>query len=98
MDIRQDVDPTETQEWIDSLKAVLQYRGPERAHYILQRLVDEARRSGAYLPYSMTTAYVNTIPLEKEAKAPGDPEMEEAIRAATRWNAVEPITACCLKD
>ena len=51
MDIRQDLDPVETQEWIDSLKAVLQHRGPERAQYILQRMVDEARRSGAYLPY-----------------------------------------------
>nr|MCU0973160.1 pyruvate dehydrogenase (acetyl-transferring), homodimeric type [Burkholderiales bacterium] len=88
MEIRQDVDPTETREWIDSLRAVLQYRGPERAHYLLERLVDEARRSGAYLPYSMTTAYVNTIPVDKEEKAPGDPKMEEAIRAATRWNAV----------
>ncbi len=88
MDIRQDVDPTETREWIDSLKAVVQYRGPERAHFIIERLVDEARRSGAYLPYSMTTAYVNTIPVEKEAKAPGDPKMEEEIRAALRWNAV----------
>ncbi|MBL8529534.1 MAG: pyruvate dehydrogenase (acetyl-transferring), homodimeric type [Burkholderiales bacterium] len=88
MDIRQDVDPTETREWIDSLKAVVQYRGPERAHFIIERLIDEARRSGAYLPYSMTTAYVNTIPVEKEAKAPGDPKMEEEIRAALRWNAV----------
>jgi pyruvate dehydrogenase E1 component len=88
MDIRQDIDPTETREWIDSLKAVLQYRGPERAHYLLERLVDEARRSGAYLPYSMTTADVNTIPVDKEEQAPGDPKMEEAIRAATRWNAV----------
>ena len=88
MDIRQDIDPSETQDWIDSLKAVLQHRGPERAHYIMERLVDEARRGGAYLPYSMTTAYVNTIPVEKEAKAPGDPKIEEAIRAAIRWNAV----------
>jgi pyruvate dehydrogenase E1 component len=88
MDICQDVDPTETREWIDSLKAVLQHRGPERAHYLLERLVDEARRSGAYLPYSMTTAYVNTIPTAKEAQAPGDPKIEEAIRAAIRWNAV----------
>ncbi len=88
MDIRQDIDPSETQDWIDSLKAVLQRRGPERAHYIMERLVDEARRGGAYLPYSMTTAYVNTIPVEKEAQAPGDPKIEEAIRAAIRWNAV----------
>ena len=87
MDIRHDVDPTETADWIDSLKAVVKHRGPDRAHYLLERLIAEARREGAYVPCAMTTAYVNTIPVEKEAKAPGDPKIEAAIRAAIRWNA-----------
>src|SRR5690348_6778262 len=52
MDRLQDVDPLETREWVDSLESVLEVEGPERAHFILEQLVDKARRSGAYLPYS----------------------------------------------
>ena len=61
-----DIDPTETQEWLDALESVLTHEGTERAHYLLERLVEKARRSGAYLPYSATTAYINTIPPGKE--------------------------------
>ena len=91
MDIRQDLDPVETQEWIDSLKAVLQHRGPERAQYILQRIVEEASRAYAYVPMSMTTAYMNTIPPEREEKSPGNLDLEHRIRSAIRWNAVSII-------
>ncbi len=91
MDIRQDVDPTETREWVDSLKAVLQHRGPERAQFILQRIVDEARQGGAHLPFSMTTAYKNTISPEREEKSPGNLDLEHRIRSAIRWNAVSII-------
>ena len=83
-----DVDPLETQEWVESLEAVMQREGPERAHYLLEALIDKARRSGAYLPYSANTAYINTIPPHLEAKSPGDHAMEERIRSITRWNAM----------
>ena len=83
-----DVDPLETQEWVESLEAVMQREGPERAHFILEALIDKARRNGAYLPYSANTAYINTIPTHLEAKSPGDHALEERIRSITRWNAL----------
>ena len=83
-----DVDALETQEWVDALEAVMQREGPERAHFLLEKLVDKARRSGAYLPYSANTAYINTIPTHLEAKSPGDHALEERIRSITRWNAM----------
>jgi pyruvate dehydrogenase E1 component len=83
-----DIDPLETQEWLDSLDAVLENEGVERAHYLLERLIDKARRSGAYLPYSANTAYVNTIPVQKQERFPGDRAMERRIRSFVRWNAM----------
>ena len=83
-----DVDPLETQEWVESLEAVMQREGPERAHYLLEALIDKARRNGAYLPYSANTAYINTIPAHLEVKSPGDHALEERIRSITRWNAL----------
>jgi pyruvate dehydrogenase E1 component len=85
---RQDADPEETREWLESLAAVIDREGPERAHYLMERLVDKARRSGAYLPYRATTAYINTIPPQKEAKSPGDAAIEWRIRSLIRWNAM----------
>ncbi len=83
-----DSDALETQEWVDALEAVLAREGPERAHFLLEKLVDKARRSGAYLPYSANTAYINTIPPHLEAKSPGDHALEERIRSLIRWNAM----------
>ena len=83
-----DIDQLETDEWIESLHSVLERDGPERAQYLLETLIDEARRSGAYLPYSANTAYVNTIPESREAHTPGDPAMEWRIRSLIRWNAL----------
>ena len=83
-----DIDPQETQEWIDALEAVLQADGAERAHQLLESLIDKARRSGAYLPYSANTAYVNTIPLHLEPVYPGNSELEHRIRSYIRWNAM----------
>jgi len=82
-----DDDPQETREWLDALDSVLKHEGPERAHYILEQLIEKARRSGAYLPYSANTAYINTIPPGKEEKSPGDHELEHHIRSYVRWNA-----------
>ncbi len=83
-----DIDQQETDEWIESLHSVLERDGIDRAHYLLETLIEEARRSGAYLPYSANTAYLNTIPETKEVYTPGDPAMEWRIRSLIRWNAL----------
>jgi pyruvate dehydrogenase E1 component len=83
-----DEDTLETQEWLEALAAVLEREGPERAHYLLERLVDEARRSGAHIPFSPNTAYVNTIPPGLEPAHPGNLEIESRIRSYIRWNAM----------
>jgi pyruvate dehydrogenase E1 component len=83
-----DIDNQETQEWLDALMAVIENEGPERAHFLIESMIDKARRTGANLPYNATTAYLNTIPTHLQAKLPGDPEMERRIRALVRWNAI----------
>ena len=83
-----DPDSLETQEWLDALEAVLEREGAERAHYLLEKLIDKARRSGAYLPYKAQTAYLNTIPPHMEERSPGDAALEDRIRAYCRWNAM----------
>ncbi|MDE2976525.1 MAG: pyruvate dehydrogenase (acetyl-transferring), homodimeric type, partial [Acidobacteriota bacterium] len=86
--VRQDIDPAETAEWLEALEAVMDREGPERAHFLLEALVDQARRSGAYLPYKATTAYLNTIPVRAQEPLPGDAEIEWRIRSIVRWNAM----------
>lgn len=78
----------ETQEWLEALEAVLDREGPERAHFLLEKLIDLARRSGAHIPFSPNTAYVNTIPPGLEPSHPGDLVLEERIRSYVRWNAM----------
>ena len=85
---QKDIDRQETQEWLEALESVLECEGVERAHFILEQLIAKARRSGAYLPYSANTAYLNTIPPAKEARSPGDPAIEWRIRSFVRWNAM----------
>ena len=82
-----DLDPQETREWVESLESVLEREGPARAHFLLEKLIDKARRSGAYLPYTANTAYVNTIPLSTQRPIPGDQAIEHTIRSVIRWNA-----------
>lgn len=81
-------DDPEVQEWLEALEAVLEQEGPERAHFLLERLIDLARRSGARIPFSANTAYVNTIPPGLEAPHPGNLALEERIRSYIRWNAM----------
>ncbi len=88
MAAKPDIDPQETQEWLDALEAVLENEGTARAHFLIERLVDKARRSGAYLPFSANTAYVNTIPVTHQPRFPGDRAMERRIRSFIRWNAM----------
>ncbi|MCK5335528.1 MAG: pyruvate dehydrogenase (acetyl-transferring), homodimeric type, partial [Gammaproteobacteria bacterium] len=83
-----DIDNIETQEWIDALESVIENEGVDRAHYLLEQMIDKARRSGSNLPYSANTAYVNTIPHHLEPNMPGDQTIENRIRAYIRWNAV----------
>ena len=83
-----DLDPTETQEWMEALQAIIGNDGPERAHFLLDRMVEVTRRAGAFLPFQPTTEYVNTIPPQMEAKSPGDAALEWRIRSINRWNAM----------
>ncbi len=83
-----DSDPRETREWVESLKAVLDHDGPERAHHLLERMVELTRRAGAQLPFQPTTEYVNTIPAHLEPAMDGDAAMEWRIRSMIRWNAM----------
>lgn len=83
-----DIDNIETQEWVDALESVIENEGVDRAHYLLEQMIDKARRSGSNLPYSANTAYVNTIPHHMEPNMPGDRAIESRIRAYIRWNAV----------
>ena len=88
MEMQKDVDPQETREWQEALSAVLAIEGPDRAHFLIEQLIDTARRSGAYMPFSANTAYINTIPVDKQVRIPGDQSIEHKIRAYTRWNAM----------
>jgi len=88
MDMIKDVDPQETREWVEALNAVLAVEGPDRAHFLIETLIDTARRQGAYMPFSANTAYINTIPPEKQVRIPGDQTIEHKIRSVVRWNAM----------
>ena len=83
-----DVDPEETQEWLDALSSVIDREGHDRAHFLIEKLIDSARRSGAHIPHRPTTAYVNTIPPAHEERSDGDHGLEWRIRSLIRWNAL----------
>ncbi|MCL5050534.1 pyruvate dehydrogenase (acetyl-transferring), homodimeric type [Aliidiomarina maris] len=95
---KNDIDQQETLEWLEALEGVLEAEGPKRAHFLLEELIDKARRSGAYLPYKPTTAYLNTIPVSQEPVMPGDHSMESRIRAAIRWNALAMVLRASKKE
>jgi pyruvate dehydrogenase E1 component len=88
MDRIPDLDPQETREWLEALEGVLATEGPDRAHFLIEQLIDKARRSGAFLPFSASTAYINTIPVAQQVPIPGDQNLEHRIRSYTRWNAM----------
>ena len=75
-----DIDPTETREWLDAIEDVIDRDGGDRAHYLLDRAVKIARENGANLPFGATTAYLNTIPADQQAPHPGDAELEWRIQ------------------
>lgn len=82
-----DTDPTETQEWLDSLDALLESAGPERTRFIVARLLERSAEKKVGIPATVTTPYINTIPLDDQLPYPGNNEMEQRIRAYIRWNA-----------
>ena len=84
----QDTDPQETQEWIESIRAILENSGIKRTHFILKKLIEYGRRNGIRMPFSATTDYVNTIPLNQQKPYPGDRDIERRIKSLVRWNAM----------
>ncbi len=84
----EDLNPRETAEWVEALEQVVDQSGPERANYLLDRLLERARRSGVVFPHSLNTPYVNTIPAGEEVPYPGDRALERRIKSFIRWNAM----------
>jgi pyruvate dehydrogenase E1 component len=87
----QDLDPLETREWLDALDSVVTFDGSDRATFLLDELLNGARRSGVPVPYSANTPYLNTIPPDREPQYPGDLALERKIRSLIRWNAVATV-------
>src|SRR5574343_1880778 len=83
-----DVDPQETKEWMDALEGVINVEGPTRAHYLIEKVIGQARLNGVDIPYSANTEYINTIPVEQQPKYPGNADMEIKIHSYIRWNAM----------
>lgn len=87
-----DIDPEETQEWVDSLDDLIEHSGGPRARYILMSMERHARRKQIYVPTNLVTPYVNTIPVEDEPFYPGDEKLERTFRRWVRWNAAVMVT------
>ena len=83
-----DSDSQETREWMDALSAVIASEGPERAHFLLEQLLEHARENSIDMPFSANTGYVNTLEPDQEERCPGNIEIEERLRAYMRWNAM----------
>ena len=83
----EDIDATETKEWIDSLSAVLETDGSKRAQFLIKQLIEHSYKQGSDLVLSRNTPYINTISPDKESKSPGDQNIERKIRSLIRWNA-----------
>ncbi|SVA77256.1 uncharacterized protein METZ01_LOCUS130110 [marine metagenome] len=95
---KDDIDPVETQEWLDSLKAVIKTDGSSRAGYLLKKVIDEAYSQGLVLPDTRTTPYINTIPASADVRSPGDQNIERKIRAYIRWNAAAMVVRANKKN
>ncbi len=86
--MQNDIDPTETREWLDSLESVIKMEGEERASFLIQQLMDHATGTGIPMPEAVTTPFRNTIPVTHEKRMPGDLFMERKLRSIIRWNAL----------
>ena len=87
-DLMIDTDRQETLEWMNALAAVIEQEGPERAHFLLEQLLEHARQHSIDMPFSATTGYVNTIEVDEQERSPGNLELEGRLRAYMRWNAM----------
>ena len=85
---RKDIDPEETQEWLESINDTLEVYGPERTQYLLERLVNFAQERGARLPFNINTPFINTIKPKDQPPFPGDRKIERRIKSLVRWNAM----------
>ncbi len=83
-----DVDAVETSEWLEAVDAVVEHDGPARARQLLTRVVERAQSAGTGPIASLNTPYLNTIPVQQEARLPGDPALERRLRSIVRWNAI----------
>ena len=83
-----DIDPQETQEWLESIDDALEEHGYERARFLLEELIDYAQAKGARLPFNTNTPFINTIQPVDEPNYPGDKEIERKIKSIIRWNAM----------
>ena len=83
-----DIDPLETKDWIESLNALIEEKGNDRAHYIIEKLIDYSRVNGIDIPFSANTEYINTIPLSDQKSYPGNRSIERRIKSIIRWNAM----------
>jgi pyruvate dehydrogenase E1 component len=93
-----DLDPVETREWLDALEAIVEAEGPERATFILRKLLDRARALRVPLPPVLNTPYCNTIPLADQPQYPGNVEIESRISALVRWNALAMVVRANKKN
>jgi pyruvate dehydrogenase E1 component len=87
-----DIDPTETDEWVQSYASVVERHGKRRGQFLIRKLMVTARDLQVDFPATVSTPYLNTIPPEAEPWFPGDADIENRIRAYIRWNAVAMVT------
>ena len=85
---KHDIDPAETQEWMEALQAVIEKEGSDRASYLIETLLSTARQAGLDIPFSANTPYINTISVDQQPKFPGNTDIERTIRSYVRWNAM----------
>ncbi|MFN3901867.1 MAG: pyruvate dehydrogenase (acetyl-transferring), homodimeric type [Alishewanella aestuarii] len=93
-----DIDALETKEWLEALESVVRTEGVERAQFLLEQVLEQARLEGVDMPTGVTTNYINTIPPQQEPAYPGDVNLERRIRSVIRWNAIMIVLRGSKKD
>ena len=94
-----DVDPIETRDWLQAIESVIREEGVERAQYLIDQLLAEARKGGVNVAAGTGISnYINTIPVEEQPEYPGNLELERRIRSAMRWNAIMTVLRASRKD
>ena len=97
--LQNDVDPIETRDWLQAIESVIREEGVERAQYLIDQLLSEARKGGVKVAAGAGASnYVNTIAVEDEPEYPGNLDLERRIRSAIRWNAIMTVLRASKKD